>query len=191
MVDATSLSFAEPQGGQMRRRLMAWMILAAFVATTSLPAAVAAQQQNPNQNRTVLPISGTVNGVAGTLTGTFAITRFATQNGALVAVGTLTATVTDATGNILRTIIQQIAVPVAAINGTCQILHLELGPLDLNLLGLLVHLDQVVLDITAQSGAGNLLGNLLCGIASLLDGGGLLSQLSTLLNQLLGALAGL
>jgi len=175
----------------MRRRLMVWTILAAFVATTSLPATVAAQQQNPNQNRTVLPISGTVDGVAGTLTGTFAITRFATQNGALVAVGTLTATVTDATGNILRTIIQQVALPVATINGTCQILHLELGPLDLNLLGLLVHLDKVVLDITAQSGAGNLLGNLLCGIAGLLDGGGLLSQLSTLLNQLLGALAGL
>ena len=80
---------------------------------------------------------------------------------------------------------------VAVVNGTCEILHLELGPLDLNVLGLLVHLDRVVLDITAQSGAGNLLGNLLCGIAGLLDSGGLLSQLSTLLNQLLGALAGL
>jgi len=170
---------------------MVWTILAAFLATMSLPAAVAAQQQNPNQNRTVLPISGTVDGVAGTLTGTFAITRFATQNGALVAVGTLTATVTDEAGAILRTIIQQTAVPVAAVNGTCEILHLELGPLDLNVLGLLVHLDRVVLDITAQSGAGNLLGNLLCGIAGLLDSGGLLSQLSTLLNQLLGALAGL
>jgi hypothetical protein len=31
----------------------------------------------------------------------------------------------------------------------CPILHLELGPLDLNLLGLRVQLNQVVLDITA------------------------------------------
>jgi hypothetical protein len=177
----------------MRRRLMVWTMLAVFLAPAmGLPTAVAhAQQQNPNQNRTVVPISGTVDNLAGTLTGSFAITRFATQNGALVAIGTLTATVTDGAGNILRTILQQTAVPVSAINGTCQILHLELGPLDLDLLGLVVHLDRVVLDITAQSGAGNLLGNLLCGIAGLLDSGGLLTQLTGLLNQLLGALAGL
>jgi hypothetical protein len=171
---------------------MVWTMVAAFLtATLSLPPAAAAQQANPNQNRTVLPISGTVDNAAGTLTGTFAITRFVTQNGGLMAVGTLTATITDETGNILRTIIQQAALPVSALNGTCEILHLELGPLDLDLLGLVVHLDRIVLDITAQSGAGNLLGNLLCGIAGLLDSGGALSQLTRLLDQLLGALAGL
>lgn len=80
---------------------------------------------------------------------------------------------------------------------TCQILNLNLGPLDLNLLGLQVHLNQVVLNIVAQSGAGNLLGNLLCSVAGLLDntsGGvlsGLLDQISGLLNQILGALGGL
>ena len=47
-----------------------------------------------------------------------------------------------------------------------------LGPLDLNLLGLEVHLDPVVLDIVAQPGPGNLLGNLLCAVAGLLDGAG-------------------
>ena len=170
----------------MRRRLMVWTILAAFLTTMSLPAAVAAQQQNPNQNRTVLPISGTVDGVAGTLTGTFAITRFATQNGALVAVGTLTATVTDEAGAILRTIIQQTAVPVAVVNGTCEILHLELGPLHLNLLGLVVDLNKVVLDISAQPGAGNLLGNLLCDVANALNGGH--GNIAELLKQLLKGL---
>lgn len=78
---------------------------------------------------------------------------------------------------------------------TCQILNLNLGPLDLNLLGLQVHLNQVVLNIVAQSGAGQLLGNLLCDVAGLLDNGsplsGLLSELSGLLNQILGALGGL
>jgi len=43
-----------------------------------------------------------------------------------------------------------------------------LGPLDLNVLGLTVHLNQVVLNITAVPGAGNLLGNLLCAAANLL-----------------------
>ena len=46
----------------------------------------------------------------------------------------------------------------------CTILDLVLGPLDLNLLGLLVHLDRVRLTITAVRGGG-LLGDLLCGIA--------------------------
>jgi len=56
----------------------------------------------------------------------------------------------------------------------CPILHLELGPVNLNLLGLLVQLDNcnngpVTVDITAVPGPGNLLGNLLCGLANLLN----------------------
>ena len=87
--------------------------------------------------------------------------------------------------------------PAQAAAG-CNILNLVLGPLDLNLLGLAVHLDQVVLDITAVPGAGNLLGNLLCAVANLLNGlnlnllgGALLNTLTQLLNNLVGALAGL
>ena len=79
--------------------------------------------------------------------------------------------------------------------GACPILHLVLGPLDLDVLGLQVHLNQVVLDIVAHSGPGNLLGNLLCAVAGLLDGSSpldqLLGQLSTLLNQILAVLGGL
>jgi len=52
----------------------------------------------------------------------------------------------------------------------CPILHLDLGPLNLHLLGLNVHLNRVILDITATSGPGNLLGNLLCSVANLLNG---------------------
>lgn len=70
----------------------------------------------------------------------------------------------------------------------CPILHLELGPLDLNLLGLRVQLNQVVLDITAVPGPGNLLGNLLCAVAGLLDGVDLGSVLGGLLQSLIDAL---
>jgi hypothetical protein len=70
----------------------------------------------------------------------------------------------------------------------CPILHLELGPLDLNLLGLRVQLNQVVLDITAIPGPGNLLGNLLCAIAGLLDGVDLGDVLGNLLQALIDAL---
>ena len=73
----------------------------------------------------------------------------------------------------------------ATTAGSCDILNLVLGPLHLNVLGLVVDLNQVVLHITAQSGAGNLLGNLLCAVAGLLDGSGI-NGLATLLNRLLG-----
>ena len=71
-------------------------------------------------------------------------------------------------------------------------LNLVLAPLDLNVLGLQVHLDRVVLNVIAQSGAGQLLGNLLCFVTGLLDGGSplsdLLGRVTTLLNRILGAL---
>jgi hypothetical protein len=70
----------------------------------------------------------------------------------------------------------------------CSILNLKLGPLNLNLLGLNVHLNRVHLTITAIPGAGNLLGNLLCRIAGLLNGGGSLTQIATLLNRVLALL---
>jgi hypothetical protein len=72
--------------------------------------------------------------------------------------------------------------------GSCQILFLELGPLFLNLLGLELSLNQIVLDLTAQRGPGNLLGNLLCAVAGLLDGsrGGVLGNLLDRINNLLG-----
>ena len=188
----------------MRRSLMTWTTVAAFfLATLPIPGSVAEAKDKATSQLTV-PIAGTVDGVANTLSGTFSITRFARSGDQLVAVGTLSATVSDATGNVLRTIITPLAVPVAAsavpqaapaaavaIQATCPILHLELGPLDLNLLGLMVHLDQVVLDITAESGPGNLLGNLLCSIAGLLNPGGPLTQLVNALNQLLDALSNL
>lgn len=76
----------------------------------------------------------------------------------------------------------------------CDILNLDLGPLDLNLLGLQIDLAPVVLDIVAQPGAGALLGNLLCAVAGLLDGvggGGLGGLLDGLLDGVIDALNGL
>ena len=88
------------------------------------------------------------------------------------------------------------AAPSAAAVASCSILHLDLGPLDLNLLGLVVHLNEVVLDISAQPGNGNLLGNLLCAVSNLLNGinlGNILGNaitnaLTNLLNNLLTGL---
>jgi hypothetical protein len=72
---------------------------------------------------------------------------------------------------------------------SCEILRLSIGAINLDLLGLTVSLNPVLLVITAVPGAGNLLGNLLCAIVGLLDGVGTLIQIVNLLNQLLALLA--
>jgi hypothetical protein len=140
------------------------------------------------------PASGPLSSLgAGTMTGTFKINNFAVQNNAsgtpqLVAVGNLVATLTNAAGQATTVVLNNVAAPVAA-TGTCPILSLTLGPLHLDVLGLVVDIPNPInLNIVAQSGPGNLLGNLLCSVTNLLNGGGPLSQIAGALNQILGAL---
>jgi hypothetical protein len=66
------------------------------------------------------------------------------------------------------------ASPAAATPGSTPILHLHLGPINLNLLGLQVKTSEICLNIDAQPGPGNLLGNLLSGLTGVLNGGGTL-----------------
>ena len=130
----------------------------------------------------------------GTFNGTFTPTSFSVVNGVLEATGLLKGTMTDADGTSLGTVSQTTALPVdtSASNAaahaalTCNVLHLVLGPLNLDLLGLVVTLNEVDLNITAVTGS--LLGDLLCDVANLLNGGGLLTEISTLLNEILAAL---
>lgn len=145
-----------------------------------------------------LPVTGTftdANGGTGTFVGDFVVTQFDANGDDVTAAGDLTGTLTDSTGAHVGTVAQTLALPVDQVStlATCDVLNLVLGPLDLDLLGLVVHLDRVVLNIDAISGPGNLLGNLLCAVAGLLDGpgGGLGAVLSNLLNQILALLGSL
>lgn len=51
----------------------------------------------------------------------------------------------------------------------CSILSLDLGPINLDLLGLQIDLSEVMLDLGGKTGTGKLLGNLLCTLARTLD----------------------
>jgi len=148
------------------------------------------------------PVTGSftdASGAQGVFAGTFSPTEFTSTATDVIATGTLTGTLTDAAGTSLGTVTQTVSTPVdrsASSDSTlaaasCQILDLRLQPLDLDLLGLKVHLDTVHLNITAQTGPGNLLGNLLCAVTGLLDGAGALAQIAALLNQILAILNGL
>jgi len=70
----------------------------------------------------------------------------------------------------------------AAAAGKCAILDLQLGPIDLNLLGLRVQTSPICLQVNAYEGGG-LLGDLLCSVANLLQGGATLPDVLAALQQ--------
>jgi hypothetical protein len=167
-------------------RITITLLLSAILLTPMMTLSAA-----QSSTGSAIPVTGTftdATGGVGRFVGSMSLKRFAVQNNQIVAVGTLTGTLTDSLGAVVGTILRTITLVLTGFQASCEILHLELGPLDLNLLGLVVHLDRIVLDITAQPGPGNLLGNLLCAVANLLNGGGALSAIVNLLNQILAAL---
>src|SRR3954452_7337670 len=173
-------------------------LLGASALTTSASAANDGSQHAASQSRHHAATGGllhqaqdaTVTGTAddGTpFNGTFTVAHFEQRNGKLYAVGHLVGTlghkhvskpvslpVMSGNNNAPAQGLAMphgLTAPAQAIPGACSILTLVLAPLDLNLLGLHVHLNEVNLLIEAVPGAGNLLGNLLCSVAGLLDGG--------------------
>jgi hypothetical protein len=160
----------------MKARLATLGLVAVLAAGLAVPAATAAPPPATGVTATLTNATGDV---TGAVNGTLSNLTFANQGGNLVLSGTFTDTLGNAT-KFTTTVLQA--------TGSCQILDLTLGPLDLDLLGLVVHLDTVHLNITAQRGPGNLLGNLLCAVAGLLDANGGTNSLVTLLNRLVAGL---
>jgi len=131
-------------------------------------------------------------------TGTYGIQRFIVgKDGKAYAIGTLKGKLKGR--HVTRYGVQMPASVVGATGAqtaqaACPILHLELGPIDLNLLGLRVRLgggtdfsQPIVLDLTAYQGQG-LLGDLLCSVSNLLNQNNLLSQLTGQVQQLVATL---
>ena len=165
------------------------VVIAALCAAMLIVPVAASAQTTPTTVSSLksIPVTGTANN-GKAFKGHFNVSQFVARGGKAYALGTLTGKI----GN--RTVKRSnVAIPVSMGSGsstgltahaaaTCQILNLVLGPLHLNLLGLHVDLNQVVLNITGQTGAGQLLGNLLCGVAGLLNPGLPAGQLAGLLN---------
>jgi hypothetical protein len=168
--------------------LSAAIALVTMAGLTAAPASAADAAAVPAPFDRI-PVTGTT-ADGGTFAGTVQPTRFTALGRQLFLKGLVSGTMTNSGGGTAGTVADApVTMPVALPAVACPILHLTLGPLDLDLLGLKVHLDRVVLDLTAISGPGNLLGNLLCDLAGLLNGTGTIGQLNQLLarlNQLLG-----
>jgi hypothetical protein len=147
---------------------------AAAQAPTAVSAAVPAA--------TTLPVTGTL-ADGSAFSGQVSNLTASVVDGVPTITGTITGTGLPATGTTFSAPIEGLQV-----GGSCTILDLDLGPLNLDVLGLVIDLSDVHLDITAVPGAGNLLGNLLCAIAGLLDQGAPLTSIVDLLNDLLTGL---
>jgi hypothetical protein len=173
----------------LRTRIAGGATALAMVGVFGLAAATPAGAASPTAQTTAVvaapgvPVTGTL--ADGTpFVGQLSNLTTSVVNGALMLSGTVTGTGLPAMGTPFTTA----TVPAAAA-ANCQILNLNIQPINLDLLGLVVNLDAVHLDLTGAMGPGKLLGNLLCGLTGALAPGGLLAGLvSGLLNQVLPAL---
>lgn len=175
-------------------------VIAVVCAAALIVPVTAGAQTLPSGTQTPSLARVPVSGVAKNhkrFKGHFAVDRFVSRSGKTFAVGTLTGKLGHRRINR-----SSVAIPASAPTGsavgaahtaaTCPVLHLVLGPVKLNLLGLNVTLgggaaanQPIVLDITAVSGQGKLLGNLLCGVSNLLNGTGTTPLTSSLTAGLL------
>jgi hypothetical protein len=166
----------------MRRRLTAMTLVIALTSLCVLPptGALAA----PGGGRLVQNITFLLNGeeTEGILT----IRNFTPSQQQLFANGTLSFTDPAGIGRQVPVRLPVNDITTQQDGGTCQILFLDLGPLHLELLGLIIDISQIIISITADPTAG-ILGSLLCAIANLFDLGDF-QQVANLLRQLLDLL---
>lgn len=160
--------------------MKARLVLLALTLGVALVAAPAASAQEPASLTQVVPVTGKA-GKSKTLRANYAIERFRSVGGRLVAEGTLRGRIGGRrvaerkvrlpallSGPTSAAQVPQVP-PLPPLPNACQILNLVLGPVNLDLLGLVVRTNQINLRIDGQRGPGNLLGNLLCAITGLLD----------------------
>ena len=181
-------------------------VAAATIICALMVPSIATAQEGPARLTQVVPLSGKSTKGNKQLTGKYTIERFIVKGGKLYTDGTfkgklgkkkvtkenvrLPATVANASGTAKASQIPPLPLPPLPAGNACSILALDLGPINLNLLGLVVRTNQVQLRIDAVQGPGNLLGNLLCGITGILNPAGAiantpLGQLTQILNALL------
>lgn len=164
---------------------------ALLMAVTVFMTASGAQAQTADQ--VVVPVRGELSD-GGTFKGRVVNpdVSYRSATDSMRISGVLKGTVTKA-GGATETVRKEFTTGLTVTQGTdaraaaCEILNLDIGRINLDLLGLVVNIAPISIDVTAVPGAGNLLGNLLCAVAGLLDPN---SALADFLDRLLGRLFG-
>ena len=196
----------------MRLRLSLLALMTIFFVLPPTPG----MAEPPAQPRAlVLPLTGAGTGGV-TFNGTVAVQRFVHEDGKVFAIGIVSGSLSGPAGPIGTSISLPVAFPVRvgdpptvreereliprvflpspgygarvilAQASTCGVLHLDLGAVNFNLLGVVVTTTPVTIDINGDTGGP--LGNLVCAILATVNN---VVGLVNLLNSLLGVVTGL
>jgi hypothetical protein len=162
---------------------LARVLAVALVLTMTLGLAGPASAATINRGGTITQLKGTLED-GRRFRGRLENAKFyESRAGNLKVVGRLEGRILNDNGRVVDTVAERVRTHVAVgQRAECPILKLRTGRIFLELLGLQLDIAPIAIDLTAVPG--NLLGNLLCAVAGLLDGPGLLSQLIALLNAL-------
>jgi len=162
---------------------LARVLAVALVLTMTLGLAGPASAATINRGGTITQLKGTLED-GRRFRGRLENAKFyESRAGNLKVVGRLEGRILNDNGRVVDTVAERVRTHVAVgQRAECPILKLRTGRIFLDLLGLQLDIAPIAIDLTAVPG--NLLGNLLCAVAGLLDGPGLLSQLIALLNAL-------
>lgn len=191
-----------------RRRVttaaLAAISLAAFAGLSGSTQARSRAARTPINAGLRLAITGTTD-AGTTFTGTFTLQRFAAREDRVVAVGFIQSSVAGST------VLRPMELPVTIGSGaaaagasapktpgggrrflaqaqTCEVLHLVLGAVNFDLLGLQITTGPIPIDIVAVGGGTDVLGSLIC---TLLETVGNVIAVVDLLNNILGLVLGL
>jgi hypothetical protein len=127
----------------------------------------------------------------GVFSGTVSVERFGQDRNDVVAVGRLLGVLAASNGDILGPVDQELTLPVSGISATCQLLRLQLGPVDVPLKEVQLHLEKGVLGITPLDGApAGELGERLCAAASVIGRTTPPAAVAAVLNEVLGLING-
>lgn len=159
----------------MKLRSISLALLVAMLGVTLLaPLSASAQANNGPYTVTDSPVFDAVTGKrVGKFTGEISNLAFrATRDNRLLVSGVLNGSVANKDGTTTQIENQAFQGARAArptVTAVCDVLNLDIGRITLDLLGLVIDIAPISIDITAVSGPGNLLGNLLCALVGLLD----------------------
>jgi hypothetical protein len=202
----------------MTKRLRLSMLVFMTLSLALLPSVGSADQPSAPK-ALVLPIAGVGTGGV-TFNGTVAVQRFVHREGRVFAIGTVSGSLSGPSGPIGTSLYLPVAFPVHVGSGltaradsgriyptslspsypdarvsfiqasTCGVLHLDLGAVNLNLLGVVVTTTPVTIDINGDTGGP--LGNLVCAVLSTVNNVvGLVNLLNSLLSLVTGLVGGL
>jgi hypothetical protein len=190
-------------------------LLALMTISFVLPPTAGMAEEPERSKALVLPITGAGTGGV-TFNGTVAVQRFVQREGQVFAIGAVSGSLSGPAGPIGTSLSLPVAFPVHIGTGltvraerglihpaslsardygarvilaqasTCGVLHLDLGAVNLNLLGVVVTTTPVTIDINGDTGGP--LGNLVCAVLATVNN---VVGLVNLLNSLLGVVTGL